>query len=174
VEEAKYALRAVQAERPPSRQLLRRLEMEQESQDGHRQSTHIVRPPSATGSRIHNLRRPSSSMHLRYGSTFELAPVVQAEKFKPTHLRRQRSDLTDFRNRADSTLEELRRRDYGKLNLQRTERDLTGWRCRIPRIRRVARDACQSGLCEKVEDLQIDRRFAPSNRSASEGEPEDG
>jgi hypothetical protein len=65
-------------------------------------------------------------MHLRYGSTFELAPVVQAEKFKPTHLRRQRSDLTDFRNRADSTLEELRRRDYGKLNLLR-DRTYSDW-----------------------------------------------
>lgn len=114
VEEAKYALKAVQAERPPSRQLLRQLELDQQSFDGHQRSVHIVRPASAAGSRIQNLRRPSSSMHIRYESNFELAPVVQTGDFKPTHLRRQRSDLTNFRSRADPDIEELCRRDYGK------------------------------------------------------------
>ncbi|GHJ86503.1 hypothetical protein NliqN6_2905 [Naganishia liquefaciens] len=112
VEEAKYALRAVQAERPPSRQLLRRLEMEQDGQAEYRRSPHIARPPSAAGNRIPEIRRPSSSMHLRYGSSYEFAPVVHADGFKPTHLRRQRSDLTDFRGRTSSAIEELRRREY--------------------------------------------------------------
>jgi hypothetical protein len=38
---------------------------------------------------------------------------VHADGFKPTHLRRQRSDLTDFRGRTSSAIEELRRREYG-------------------------------------------------------------
>ncbi|KAI5452779.1 hypothetical protein NCC49_000525 [Naganishia albida] len=112
VEEAKYALKAVQAERPPSRQLFREMELEQHIQDGQRPSINIVRPPSAAESRVHNLRRPSSSLHLRYESNFELAPVVQTGDFRPTHLRRQRSDLTNFRSRANPDIEELRRRDY--------------------------------------------------------------
>ncbi|KAJ9113865.1 hypothetical protein QFC19_000058 [Naganishia cerealis] len=112
VEEAKYALEAVQAERPPSRQMLRTVEVERRSEDGLQQSITIVRPPSAAGRRTVELRRPSSSTHLRYESNYELRPIIQAEDFRPTHLRRQRSDLTNFRSRADPTMEDLRRKEY--------------------------------------------------------------
>ncbi|KAJ9116868.1 hypothetical protein QFC22_004525 [Naganishia vaughanmartiniae] len=105
VEEAKFALEAVQAERPPSRQMLQQVEIERRSQDGLRQSITIVRPSR-------ELRRPSSAMHLRHESNYELRPIIQVDDFRPTHLRRQRSDLTNFRSRADPIVEDLQREAY--------------------------------------------------------------
>ncbi|KAJ9101877.1 hypothetical protein QFC21_003217 [Naganishia friedmannii] len=111
VEEAKFALEAVQAERPPSRQMLQRVDIERRSQDGLRQSINIVRPASANRHTF-ELRRPSSAMHLRHESNYELRQIIQAEDFRPTHLRRQRSDLTNFRSRADPIVEDLQREAY--------------------------------------------------------------
>jgi hypothetical protein len=132
VEEAKFALEAVQAERPPSRKMLQKVDIERRSQDGLRQSITIVRPSTF------ELRRPSSAMHLRHESNYELRPIIQVDDFRPTHLRRQRSDLTNFRSRADPIVEDLQREAYGACPFpcltQNHSADLVSV-SRIPRIR---------------------------------------